>query len=59
MIHLNCDPDDEIYDDDTLDADEEYPRNSQRIRENIEFFDQFLSYCENYAREEVEDEMGS
>lgn len=59
MSHLNCDPGDEIYDDDTLDADEEYPRDTHRIRENIEFLDQFLSYYENYARKEIEDEMGS
>ena len=26
MNHFNCEPDDELYDDDINDADEEYPR---------------------------------
>mgnify|MGYP003638445933 CR=1 FL=1 len=59
MSLFNCDPDEELYDDDSHHADEEYPRNEKSVLDNIEFLDQFFSYYENYARKEVEDEMGS
>tara|TARA_Y100001963_G_C6618242_1_gene370421 strand:- start:227 stop:400 length:174 start_codon:yes stop_codon:yes gene_type:complete len=49
-----CDPDDELYDDDTIDVDEEYPRAN-----DIEFLDQLFSLYEKYAREDAEDAMGS
>ena len=54
MTKLYCDPDDELYVDDTVDADEEYPRNS-----DIEFLDELFAFYEKYAREDVEDALGS
>ena len=54
MTNNIFDPDDELYDDDTVDADEAYPRN-----DNIEFLDEFFAYYEKYAREDADDALGS
>jgi len=59
MNQFNCDPDDELYDDDSHHADEEYPRDEKSVLSNVEFLDQFFSYYESYTREEEDDALGS
>jgi hypothetical protein len=54
MSSFNCEPDDELYSDETADADEEYPR-----EDNIKFLDELFAFYEKYASEDVEDALGS
>ena len=54
MEHSCYDPDDELYDDETVDVEEEYPR-----EDDIQFLDELFAFYEQYTFEDSEDALGS
>jgi hypothetical protein len=54
MKCFDYEPDDELYDDETVDADEEYPR-----EDDLQLLDDLLAFYERYTFEDSEDALGS
>ncbi len=54
MKHSCYDPDDELYDDETVDVEEEYPR-----EDDLQFLDELFGFYDRYTFEDTEDELGS
>ena len=48
------DPGDELYDDETVDVEEEYPR-----EDDLQFLDELFDFYEQHTHEDSEDALGS